>query len=223
MQQREAVEAAAAKKKTDDEAKAKMELAAPAVVKPADPSGASPAGTPREMTNSFGMVFVRVPLLSEVWVGKYEVTRAEYRNVLGLSTPIKPSDERRPMVSITWTAANRFCLKLTEKERNNLPAGKSYSLPTEKQWQAFSAGQKAEDLPGKGLKGEPSVVGQSAPANQFGLYDVLGNVWEWCLDGGAGEQKLLKGGAFDSAENSLTLPADAQKPDCGFRCVLVAQ
>jgi formylglycine-generating enzyme required for sulfatase activity len=223
LQERQAAEAAAAKKKADEEAKAKMELAAAAVTKTADAVVASPTATSREMTNSFGMVFVLVPSPSEVWVGKYEVTRAEYRSVLGLSTPIKPSDERRPMANVTWTAANRFCLKLTEKERSNLPAGKSYSLPTEKQWQAFAAGQKFDDLPGKGVKGEPSVVGQSAPANQFGLYDVLGNVWEWCLDGAAGELKLLKGGAFDSAEFSLNLPADTQKPDCGFRCVLVAQ
>ena len=124
-----------------------------------------------------------------------------------------------------WNAAVEFCRKLTDKERKKLPAGKVYSLPTQKQWEEFLGSQRFEDVPARdtATKEQPAIVGQSAPANKFGLFDVLGNVWEWCLDGPAGDQKLLKGGAFDSATYDRTLPPDSQMPDCGFRCVLVPE
>jgi formylglycine-generating enzyme required for sulfatase activity len=108
-------------------------------------------------------------------------------------------------------------------ERSKLPAGSVYSLPTEKQWQEFVAGQKFENLSNSTGRTGPLTVGQSSNANKFGLFDVLGNVWEWCLDGGSGTEKLLKGGAFDSTNYDLSMPPDRQMPNCGFRCVLVSK
>jgi len=109
-------------------------------------------------------------------------------------------------------------------ERGNLPAGKVYSLPTDKQWQELLGGQKFEELPRRGFTGRarPLSVGQSGPANKFGLFDVLGNVWEWSNDA-TGDKKLLKGGAYNSINYNQTLPPDSVKPDCGFRCVLATQ
>src|SRR5262249_48327043 len=126
-QQRMQAEEVAAKKKAAEDAKAKMELAA-AVVTPktedAKPADASPASMPlREMTNSIGMVLVLLP--SGIWVGKYEVTQGEYRRLMW-SNPSKSINDRQPVERVTWSAANAFCQKLTEKERAKLPVGSAY-------------------------------------------------------------------------------------------------
>jgi formylglycine-generating enzyme required for sulfatase activity len=225
-QQRIQAEEAAGKKKAVDDAKAKMELASASVTpKSADPksSDATSAAVSRpEMTNSIGMVLVSMP--SGYWVGKYEVTQGEYRRVMW-SNPSKSLNDRQPVERVTWGAANAFCQRLTEKERSKLPPGSAYSLPTQKQWEEFAGGQKFEDLSGQSgsARTQPSIVGQSGSVNKFGLFDVLGNVWEWCLDGGTGTDKLLKGGAFDSTSYDLTIAPERQMPNCGFRCVLVSQ
>jgi formylglycine-generating enzyme required for sulfatase activity len=139
------------------------------------------------------------------------------------SNPSKSINDRQPVERVTWSAANAFCQRLTEKEHAKLPAGTAYSLPTQKQWEEFAAGQKFEELSNKATgRTGPAVVGDAGSANRFGLFDVLGNVWEWSLDGGAGSDKLLKGGAFDSTNYDLSMPPDRQMPNCGFRCVLVS-
>src|SRR5262249_39796808 len=144
-QQRKEADAAAIKKKAEDEAKAKMELAAATPKlpdpKPSDTSTASSSMPLAQMTNSIGMVLVALP--SGIWVGKYEVTQGEYRKVMW-SNPSKSVNDRQPVERVTWNAANAFCRKLTEMERAKLPAGKAYSLPTEKQWNEILAGQKLE-------------------------------------------------------------------------------
>jgi formylglycine-generating enzyme required for sulfatase activity len=225
-QQRKAAEAAAAKEKADEQAKAKMDSAAANANKAADPktAAASPPYAPPvggEITNGIGMVLV--PLPSGIWVGKYEVTQAEYRKVMK-SNPSKSVNDRQPVEQVSWNDAKDFCRKLTEMERGKWPAGQVYTLPTEKQWTEFLGGQKLEDLPGRGVtgRGAPAVVGKSGPANKFGLFDVLGNVWEWCLDDDHG-QKVLKGGAFNSTNSYAALLPDKQVPSCGFRCILAAK
>ena len=226
-QQRKAALAAVANDKVDQAPTVKTEVAVATAANstPAKPEGKSAASeTPasNEITNSIGMVLVHLP--SGIWVGKYEVTQAEYRKVMG-TNPSKSPNDHRPVERVTWNEAIEFVRKLTEMERGKLPAGNVYSLPTEAQWKEYAGGQEFKDLPNGGVTGrsEPLIVGESGPANKFGLFDVLGNVWEWCLDGATGEEKLLKGGAFNSINYDRTLLPDRQASNCGFRCVLIPQ
>jgi formylglycine-generating enzyme required for sulfatase activity len=224
-QQRKSAELASLKVTPADQAVAKSE---PAVVTSSSQPLKSPvtvavsngAVSAHQMTNSIGMVLVFAP--SGLWVGKYEVTQGEYNQVMK-SNPSNPKwrSDRQPVEQVTWNDAVEFTRKLSELERSSLPAGKAYSLPTEKQWKEFAADQKFEDLPGgTAIRKDPSPVGASGPPNKLGLFDVLGNLWEWCLDDAPGDQKLLKGGAFNSNNYDRTLRSDAKSLSCGFRCVL---
>ena len=222
-QQRKAAEVAAAKKKADEEARARTELAAASATpatdsRPVVAVAATALPANGELTNSLGMVLM--PLPSKIWVGKFEVTQAEYAKVMG-NNPSKSKNDRQPVEWVTRDDAIEFCRKLTEMERGKLPAG-NYTLPTEAQWKEFRGDQKFEEIPGGVTKTGPSVVGQSGSPNKFGLYDVLGNVWEWCLD--APEDKQLKGGAFNSAKDKYEQPAPlgGKGSNCGFRCIVTA-
>jgi formylglycine-generating enzyme required for sulfatase activity len=169
------------------------------------------------------MVLVVMPW--GLWVGKYEVTQAEFQKVMG-ANPSKSVQDRQPVEQVSWNDAAEFCRKLTALERNVLRPGQAYSLPTQQQWTEFAGGLRFQDLPRGGFSGRaaPSAVGQSGPPNKFGLFDVLGNVWEWCLDGGTADAKLLKGGAFNKKDAyEQMLPPGGQMSNCGFRCVLASQ
>jgi len=219
----EAERAEAARKKAEEEERAKARLAAAAAAEAARKEAAAKAAltsvsTQGETTNSIGMALV--PLPSGLRVGKYEVTQAEYQQVMG-SNPSNTVGERQPVEKVTWNDAREFCRRLTERERATLPAGAAYTLPTEKQWEEFLGGQKFDELSAVRDRTKPSTIGTSGPANKFGLFDVLGNVWEWTLDGATGEEKLLKGGAYNSSNLVRTMLPDKASVSCGFRCVLV--
>jgi formylglycine-generating enzyme required for sulfatase activity/tRNA A-37 threonylcarbamoyl transferase component Bud32 len=139
-----------------------------------------------------------VTLTQGYWLGKYEVTQAEWERVMG-SNPSRYKGGGKPVESVSWTDVTSFCDKLTALERKagRLPAGMAYQLPTEAQWEyacragtktAFSFGDEltakdanyAYDGFGTGLQ-RTSDVGEY-PANGWGFHDMHGNVWEWCAD-----------------------------------------
>jgi formylglycine-generating enzyme required for sulfatase activity len=141
----------------------------------------------------------QVTLSTPFWMGKYEVTQAEYQSVVG-SNPSSfqganwPNAPSRPVEQVSWNNAVAYCQALTaiEQAAGRVPQGYQYRLPTEAEWEyCCRAGTTTEWSTGTSLStsqgnfdnalGQTAVVGSYAP-NAFGLHDMHGNVWEWCLD-----------------------------------------
>ncbi|MBD2145291.1 bifunctional serine/threonine-protein kinase/formylglycine-generating enzyme family protein [Sphaerospermopsis sp. FACHB-1194] len=176
------------------------------------------------------------------FMGKYPLTQAQYQAIMGKNpSDFKGSNgstlvrlrspttltKHRPVETVSWNDAVTFCQKLSQK------TGKNYKLPSEAQWEyACRAGTTTPfyfgasitpdlvnyngdntyaDAPKGEYRKQTTDVG-SFPPNAFGLYDMHGNVWEWCeddwqknyinapIDGSAlinlGEHKLLRGGSW---------------------------
>ncbi len=134
-----------------------------------------------------------VTITRPFWVGKYEITQAEYQAVMG-SNPSFWQDAQLPVGNVSWNNAMSYCSTLTASEvaAARIPAGYQYRLPTEAEWEyVCRAGTTTDWNTGASLTtaqanfnyihGQTTVVG-SYPANPWGLFDTHGNVWEWCLD-----------------------------------------
>jgi len=117
-------------------------------------------------------------------LGKFQVTQAEYESVMS-SNPSYTQSPNLPVEGVSWEDAQKFCEALNEKKDRY-----HYRLPTEAEWEyAARAGDNScrygplvevawfHDNAG----GASHPVGQKKP-NRFGLYDTLGNVWEWVQD-----------------------------------------
>ncbi|MDX2040117.1 MAG: formylglycine-generating enzyme family protein [Acidobacteriota bacterium] len=182
----------------------------------------------------------RTVKLPGFYMSKYEVTQAQWRVVAGLpkvnqelmSDPSAFKGGNRPVEQISWEDAVEFCDRLSRL------TGRRYRLPTEAEWEyacragttwPFSLGGTIESdwvnyngrLPyafaaRDAYRQQTIVVGSLSVANAFGLYDMHGNVWEWCLDAWHGNYsgapsdgsswqadgekvpRVLRGGAWDS-------------------------
>lgn len=227
-----------AKFRAEAEAKAKAEqpkTVAPvlASVVPASIPEAKPAsGVPaRQITNSVGLELMLLP--GDIWAGKFEVTQGEFSKVMGRNPSKATGNPRLPVESVTWEDAKKFCEKLSELEKaaGSLPAGFAYDLPTQAQWETLLADASfAQAVTSQqSARSAPEPVGSQSP-NNHGLHDVLGNVWEWCLDGSSSQEKALRGGAFNNQKTfrfkPLTpatvhrLAPNEKSHDVGFRCVM---
>jgi formylglycine-generating enzyme len=134
-----------------------------------------------------------VTLTQGFYLGKHEVTQAQWERVMG-SNPSHFKGADRPVETASWTDVTSFCNKLTALERaaGRLPAGMAYQLPTEAQWEyacragtktAFSFGDSltSDQANIRGGLGETTDVGKY-PVNAWGFHDMHGNVFEFCAD-----------------------------------------
>ena len=139
-------------------------------------------------------------------IGKYEVTQAQWRAVMG-NNPAEYKGADRPVENVSWNDAMEFCEKLNDL--GLAPAGYKFSLPTEAQWEfAARGGNKSKGYEYSGSNDLNEVawyhdnsynekhhdVGTKTP-NELGLYDMSGNVWEWCLDAD-GSNRVVRGGSW---------------------------
>ncbi len=178
-------------------------------------------------TNDTGMVMVKIS--DTQWVGAYEVTQAEYQKIAG-SNPSAFAGDRNPVESVSWSDAMVFCTNLTEAEKKEkmLPEGFAYTLPTQAQWEGFAAAAELTDAvtSEKATRSSPAAVG-SLGATAPGLYDIRGNVWEWCLDPQDKPFRVARGGAWNSWID-INLRRDfrwygeptVRNNATGFRCLL---
>ena len=177
--------------------------------------------------------------LSSFSIGKYEVTQEEWEAVMG-NNPSSFKGAKRPVERVSWSDCQEFIRKL------NTMTGKRFRLPTEAEWEyAARGGNKSIGYKYAGSDNLDRVawydsnsgnathdIGQKSP-NELGLYDMSGNVWEWCQDwyGGyssnsqtnpsgpsSGSYRVYRGGSWSySARNCLvSLRNDASPGNAYF-------
>ena len=130
----------------------------------------------------------RVTISKGFWMGITPVTQAQWQAVMGYN-PSNFRGDDRPVEQVSWTDCQEFCQKLAEL------TGKPIRLPTEAEWEyACRAGTVSEYWNGIGEESLKKVGWYSGNSgwetkpvaklavNPWGLYDVHGNVWEWCAD-----------------------------------------
>ncbi len=128
--------------------------------------------------------------LNDFYIAKYEVTQALWMAVMGGKNPSKVTGDSLPVTRVSWYEAQTFIAKL------NQLTGRKYRLPTEAEWEyaarggrlshnyRFSGSNDLEEVAWckKNSGNKPHAVGTRKP-NELGIYDMSGNVYEWCSDG----------------------------------------
>lgn len=194
-----------------------------------------------------------VTLTRGLFLGKHLITQGEYLAVVGNNPSSFPGQTNRPVETVSWLDASNYCAKRTQRDlaAGRIPSGSFYRLPTEAEWEyACRAGTTTRFYYGddpqytnltsnawyasnSGNTTHP--VGQKLP-NPAGLFDMAGNVWEWCQDwyaptypGGqvidplgpsTGSSRVLRGGSwFSFAWDCRSAARNFTDPALGFSVI----
>jgi formylglycine-generating enzyme required for sulfatase activity len=189
----------------------------------------------------------RVTIRKGFYIGRYEITQAQWLTVMG-ENPSNFKGEDLPVEQVSWADAQNFIRKLNERGDPFV-----YRLPTEAEWEYACHAQMTGESMGtidvlawyfNNSAGKTHPVGEKQ-ANAWGVYDMLGNVWEWCedvyhetyrgaptdgsawLSGGDQKYKVLRGGSWiDNAfycrvNERIRATPDARQRNSGLRIVAV--
>jgi formylglycine-generating enzyme required for sulfatase activity len=216
---------------------------------------AIPGGTFQMGSNDYADTKpLHVVTLSSFHIGKFQISQAHWLTVMGSLPNVGFRGENLPVERVSWYDVVDFCEKLSKQ------TGKKYRLPTEAEWEyACRAGSTGRYCFGdnevllneyawsyKNSHNKTHPVGQLKP-NDWRLYDMHGNVWEWCQDWynknyydrspkknpkgpSSGTYRVLRGGSWggytsldcNSACRDPVVP-DSQYHDVGFRVVCVVR
>ena len=193
--------------------------------------------------------------VSDFYIGKYEVTQKQWKDIMG-TNPSNFKGDNLPVENVSWDDIQEFLVKLNKK------TGKTYRLPTEAEWEyAARAGTTTPFSTGnclstnqanydgnypysscnKGTYREQTTTVGSFSANAWGIYDMHGNVWEWCQDvyksdyysqsknstnpiyEGNGSYRVMRGGSWGNyasycrSANRVNVTPTYRGNDLGFR------
>jgi serine/threonine protein kinase len=178
------------------------------------------------------------------WIGVHEVTHAEWAALMGPDLSAPPTRPQLPVNSVSWEDCQAFLGVLSRL------TGGTFRLPTEAEWEYACRAGSTDNWYGDwhsigwhfgNSKGEAHEVGLKRP-NAFGLYDTIGNVWEWCHDWYEtgyyknspsidppgppdGKERVVRGGSWlslpENAHSAIrkSMKPDSRKADLGFRPV----
>ncbi len=189
--------------------------------------------------------------LSNFYIGKYEVTQAQWKAVMGTNPSYFNNCDQCPVEQVSWDDIQDFIRKLNQQ------TGKTYRLPTEAEWEyAARGGNKSKGYKYAGSNTvrdvavyEDNSSSKTSPvggklANELGIHDMSGNVWEWCADWydgnyyanssvsnprgpSSGYRRVLRGGGWIYTARRCrvafrgSLDPAFESKDNGFRLVLV--
>jgi formylglycine-generating enzyme required for sulfatase activity len=212
------------------------------------PGGSFKMGSPDEVGNDNERP-QHIVIAPDFYIGKYQITQAQWEAVMDKNHSSFKGDSTLPAENILWSDAKKFCEKISQM------TGKAYRLPSEAEWEyacrAGTTGDYAGDLDAmvwysNNSGGKTHPVGQKRP-NAIGLYDMHGNVWEWCEDvwhanykgapangsprlSGNSSFRVLRGGSWNnhsdycrSASRNYVLAPNTRHSNIGIRVVAVAR